>query len=783
MPAIDPADVVAQAAGFPADLADALARDLDLTPEEYVARSEAAVAAAEVVESLGDQGVDVLDSRMDGSELVVNVAAQDDVPVVESAGAVAEVGEPAPKPDYSGIVLKPLADLVGGQGYTYATLNGSQRVNHVCSVAFNGVSRSTGQKQFLTAGHCLTSGRQDGGTLFEARQSAAGGAVTRGAAIGMPIESSFRFGGGVDAGLVATAPGWTPRSLVSTWGGSTGAVGQGNPVAITQTSPGIVGAPVCKSGRTTGWTCGEILELNFPTPVYNGGTGTPVIVNLTLTSACMLEGDSGSAAVIGNAGFGVGTAGSFAGSCNTASQPNAISAFFPLVTTDGSASVASALPDWQLQTGSPYGNDWSPLGNLEKASSSLKTTTFSGWTFDPDSANPVTIHVYVGGSYLTGAWGGIFEAKLPRPDVAAALPGAGGNRGFSIALPTKPGAVQYCLYAINIGAGGNTDLGCRTVASPTGAPFGNFESAQLNGTTVSLSGWAIDPDAAASIPVHVYVNGGWGGAFTASAPRPDVAAAYPDYGSAHGFVIPAVKVPVGTSTVCVYGLDVGGPVINSQLGCRTVSTGSGPPKGTIDSVTSAPGSIAVAGWALDPDTDAPVDVHVYVDNGWGGLTSASVSRPDVGRVFPGYGDKHGYSLTFKAVAGNHTVCAYAINLGPGVGNPQLGCRAVSVPGGDPFGNFEQVTRSGTKVTVQGWTIDPDTTGPLEVHFYVDTGWGGIVTANANRADVGRVYPAYGAQHGFAGTVNAPAGAKQVCAYAINVGSGTSNPKLGCIPIK
>jgi hypothetical protein len=781
MPAIDPAVYRAQALGLPAELVSALARDLDLTPEEYLARSDAAIQAAEVVESLGDDGVDVLASRLDGTRLVVNVDSPEAAAAVESAGAVAELGEPEARVDYSTIVLKPMADLVGGQGYTFATLNGSQRVNHVCSVAFNGVSKSTGQKQFLTAGHCLTGGRQDDGVLFEARQSAAGGTVTRGSTIGTPIESSFHFGGGVDAGLVATASGWTPRSLVSTWGGSTGAVGQGTPVAITQTSPGIVGAPLCKSGRTTGWTCGEILDLNFPTQVYNGNTGLPVIVNLTLTSACMLEGDSGSAAVIGSAGFGVGTAGSFVGSCSTASQPDAISAFFPLVTTDGSASVTSALPDWQLQTGSPYGNDWSPLGNFENASAGFTTTNLRGWAFDPDTPEPTQVHVYIGGNFLTGAWGGAYSAKEYRPDVGTALPGAGGNRGFSIDLPTRPGSTQYCLYAINVGAGSTTDLGCKTVASPTGPPVGNFESATLTGTSATLIGWTIDPDTAASIPVHVYVNGAWSGAYTADSVRPDVGASYRGYGNAHGFAIVNVRVPIGTSTVCIYGIDQGGTK-NTQLGCRTVSTGSGPPKGSLDNATAGVGTIAVTGWALDPDTAAPVAVHVYVDGAWAGQFTANTSRPDVGRAYPGYGDGHGYVGTVAASGGNHSVCVYAINIGAGGSNPLLSCRTVRVPGGNPVGNFEAAVRSGNTVSVKGWSIDPDSVGAVTVHFYADGLWVGQITADAVRADVGKAYPAYGTKHGFQGAVSVPAGAKRLCAYGINIGSGSTNPELGCIAV-
>nr|WP_228509288.1 cell wall-binding repeat-containing protein [Herbiconiux sp. VKM Ac-1786] len=62
----------------------------------------------------------------------------------------------------------------------------------------------------------------------------------------------------------------------------------------------------------------------------------------------MLPGDSGASALIGSSAFGLGTAGDWVGTCDRSAQPRAISAFFPLITSNGSPSVASALPTWEL---------------------------------------------------------------------------------------------------------------------------------------------------------------------------------------------------------------------------------------------------------------------------------------------------------------------------------------------------------------------------------------------------------------------------------------------------
>ena len=84
----------------------------------------------------------------------------------------------------------------------------------------------------------------------------------------------------------------------------------------------------------------------------------------------------------------------------------------------------------------------------------------------------------------------------------------------------------------------------------------------------------------------------------------------------------------------------------------------------------------VSGWAIDPDTTAPISVHVYVDS-IGEATTAGLGRPDVGAVFP-YGAEHGFAHSMAASAGSHTVCVYAINNGQG-GHALLGCKAVVVP--------------------------------------------------------------------------------------------------------
>jgi len=62
-----------------------------------------------------------------------------------------------------------------------------------------------------------------------------------------------------------------------------------------------VGATVCKSGRTTGWTCGTITALN-QSVTYKGGY---LMTGLVRHNACVEPGDSGGAN-LSSGGFALG---------------------------------------------------------------------------------------------------------------------------------------------------------------------------------------------------------------------------------------------------------------------------------------------------------------------------------------------------------------------------------------------------------------------------------------------------------------------------------------------
>jgi hypothetical protein len=318
----------------------------------------------------------------------------------------------------------------------------------------------------------------------------------------------------------------------------------------------------------------------------------------------------------------------------------------------------------------------------------------------------------------------------------------------------------------------------RTVpSSPSGsAPFGNLDVVSANIASVRVAGWAIDPDTTGPIAVHVYVDGVLRSMPTADRTRVDIGAAYPAFGAGHGFDV-TLEAAGGTRSVCAYAINTGAGSGNRLLGCRDVTVRSGAPIGNLDVVTGGPGTVRIAGWAIDPDTSAPISVHLYVDGVQRVAPLADKPRPDVAASFPSHGAAHGFDVVLSAQGGQRSVCAWGIDSSGSGANTLLGCRDVAVPTGSPFGSFDVLTAAGGAITAQGWAIDPDTSAPVVVHAYID----GVLNtgiANQTREDVGARHPGYGSAHGFTITRAAATGVRQVCVYVINLDAG-SNTFLGC----
>lgn len=111
----------------------------------------------------------------------------------------------------------------------------------------------------------------------------------------------------------------------------------------------------------------------------------------------------------------------------------------------------------------PLGNN--PTGVVDSVTGGVGTVTARGWTFDKDDlTQSLSIHVYIGGSSaVAGAESTALPANVSRQDVDNVYH-VGEFHGFDAVIPTsKTGTQDVYIYAINIGGGGNVELGHQTV--------------------------------------------------------------------------------------------------------------------------------------------------------------------------------------------------------------------------------------------------------------------------------------------------------------------------------
>jgi streptogrisin C len=212
-----------------------------------------------------------------------------------------------------------LIDIIGGNAYTF----GAGR----CSIGF------PVEGGFVTAGHCGTTGT---------RTSNPSGTVAG---------SSFP---GNDYAWVRADAGNTPRALVNRYPGT---------VPVAGSTEAAVNSSVCRSGSTTGWHCGTILQKNTSV-TYPEGT----ITGLTRTNVCAEPGDSGGSWITGDQAQGVTSGGS--GDCTSGGtiyfQPvtEILSVYnLRLMVTGNPPSSTTATPTTTPTgptTSNPPGGTWAP---------------------------------------------------------------------------------------------------------------------------------------------------------------------------------------------------------------------------------------------------------------------------------------------------------------------------------------------------------------------------------------------------------------------------------------
>ena len=316
-----------------------------------------------------------------------------------------------------------------------------------------------------------------------------------------------------------------------------------------------------------------------------------------------------------------------------------------------------------------------PFGSFDSfAQQGTVAVPIRGWAVDPDSTSPVTVQVTVDGRRIRD-----LTADATRADIAAKLPSLGAAHGFGESMVLADGTHKVCLVYVNLTGtpGSNTAPTCRSLVVRH-SPIGAAPTATRYPAGVVLRGWGLDLDTTAPITVRVMVDGTKVVELPASSGRADVAAAYPGYGTGHGYATAPLSMTEGSHRVCVVGVNATStPGADTQLGCTSVTVSHGV-TGAITKTDIWPDRMAVYGWALDRDSTQPVTVHVLLDGKPVSTLSAGLSRPELASSFPGYGIAHGWQLMLHPTKGAHAVCVRADNLAgtPGAGG-SIGCRTVT----------------------------------------------------------------------------------------------------------
>jgi hypothetical protein len=343
-------------------------------------------------------------------------------------------------------------------------------------------------------------------------------------------------------------------------------------------------------------------------------------------------------------------------------------------TPDGTHQICLAVRNDDRGPASMYGcrtvsRSTSPVGTLDAIVRVPGALRLSGWTIDSDTTDPTDVHGYIDQS------GVAVVASQPRPDLAASYPLFGTDHGYTVEVPVAPGRHDVCSYGINAAADGGTSvLACRSV-QVSSDPVGRLDAISGGPGQITLSGWSLDPDTVAPTDIHVYVDGVGTNLGPAAADRGDIAAAYPGWGSAHGFTTTLPVSRGGDHQVCTYAINLSYGS-NVLLGCTTVRTPTGSPVGVAEVIQRIGTQVRVAGWAIDPDTASPVDIHVYVGGQGTNLGPADADRPDLAPYFPGYGTNHGFDRLVSIPTAPTQACVYAIDRVGGQPPRLLGCSTV-----------------------------------------------------------------------------------------------------------
>jgi hypothetical protein len=190
----------------------------------------------------------------------------------------------------------------------------------------------------------------------------------------------------------------------------------------------------------------------------------------------------------------------------------------------------------------------------------------AGDAYDPDTLSATTVNVLVDGRVFRTT-----SAGRTSTTAATRWPGYGAAHAFTSSMSIAAGRHTVCVRAENaLGTPGTpVTLPCRVLVVHDAT--GTVASVARSGRTVTLRGWALDPDTRTAARASLYVDGRLVSTVVANGYRSDVARAVPGYGSYHGYRL-VRTLTRGTHRLCVVSRNVPGTLGSTRtVACRTVT--------------------------------------------------------------------------------------------------------------------------------------------------------------------------------------------------------------------
>jgi hypothetical protein len=406
--------------------------------------------------------------------------------------------------------------------------------------------------------------------------------------------------------------------------------------------------------------------------------------------------------------------------------------------------------------------------HLDSVTGGLGTVAVAGWDLFPDvPSTSVGLAINIGASWYSMTANSVNAGSL------TAYPSAGSNHGFASTVAAPVGVDNVCIWTVEP-SGPAVNIGCRTVTVTAPRPAVTHIDSVTGGLgTLTVTGWDVFPDSL-SIQVGLAINIGssWY-SMTANAANSGSATAYPASTVDHGYSS-TITIAPGTYNACIWTTEPSGPAFNT--GCRTVTVTAPRPAVThIDSVSSAIGSLTVAGWDVFPDSLATqVGLAINIGSSWYSMT-ANTPNSGSASAYPTSTVDHGYTSTLSIAPGSYNVCIWTVEpSGPAV---NTGCRTVSVPAARPAVTSLPLFTGGIMgFTAVGSDYFPDSPA-TSVHLAVSLDDGSWTSVTADQ-----YYPydlPAGQYHGYSAVIPASTGKHTACMWttepsgpAVNIGCQT-----------